>query len=45
MIAPTWLGFAVGEHLRNRLNTNQFRYVFLVIFLLMGLNLIRRALF
>ncbi|MGI9463787.1 MAG: TSUP family transporter [Aestuariivirgaceae bacterium] len=45
MVAPTWIGFAAGEYLRGKLNTEQFRYVFLVIFLLMGLNLIRKALF
>lgn len=44
LIAPTLLGFTLGEWLRNRLSGEGFRKAFLVVFLLMGLNLLRRAL-
>ncbi|AXS41021.1 sulfite exporter TauE/SafE family protein [Breoghania sp. L-A4] len=45
MIVPTLLGFTFGEILRRRLNDNRFRTAVLLIFLAMGLNLIRKALF
>lgn len=44
MIAPTVLGFAIGEKLRARISPQRFRLVVLVLFLLMGLNLIARTL-
>lgn len=44
MILPTIGGFAIGERLRERLNGKQFQRFVLVIFCIMGLNLIRRAL-
>ncbi len=44
MTIPALLGFTVGERLRRRLDADRFRTVVLVIFLIMGLNLIRRAL-
>lgn len=45
MIVPTLLGFSIGEQLRKRLDADRFRTAVLVLFLLMGLNLLRRALF
>lgn len=45
LIAPTLIGFSVGEALRKRLSQERFRLVFLYIFLALGLNLIRRAIF
>ncbi|MGF1477213.1 MAG: sulfite exporter TauE/SafE family protein [Geminicoccaceae bacterium] len=43
MVVPALIGFQVGEMIRSRLNTERFRTVVLVIFFLMGLNLIRKA--
>ncbi|MEM7743869.1 MAG: sulfite exporter TauE/SafE family protein [Pseudomonadota bacterium] len=43
MTIPALAGFTVGERLRRRLDADRFRTVVLVIFLIMGLNLIRRA--
>ncbi len=45
LLVPTFAGFAVGERLRHRLSEDGFRRFLLVIFALMGLNLIRRAAF
>ncbi|MEM8794530.1 MAG: sulfite exporter TauE/SafE family protein [Pseudomonadota bacterium] len=45
MIIPTLAGFWLGEQLRKRVDGKQFRALFLFVFFLMGLNLIRRALF
>lgn len=45
MLVPTFIGFSIGEYFRRRLNTERFRQIVLLIFLFMGLNLIRRALF
>jgi len=45
MIAPTLIGFTLGERLRQRFNSEQFHRVLLIIFCMMGLNLIRRAVF
>jgi len=45
MVLPTLLGFSAGERLRQRLDGQQFQKVVLCIFCLMGLNLIRRAVF
>ena len=45
MIVPTLIGFSIGERLRKRLDSGQFRTVVLCLFCLMGLNLIRRAYF
>lgn len=41
---PALLGFQIGERLRRFLDTEKFRTAVLVIFLLLGFNLIRRAL-
>ncbi len=43
MVIPTLLGFTLGEKLRHRLSGGQFQKAVLVIFFLMGLNLIRKA--
>lgn len=45
MVIPTLIGFSIGEKLRRRLHGDQFQTVVLCVFCLMGLNLIRRALF
>lgn len=44
LVLPALLGFWVGEALRRRLPVEKFQSTVLVIFLLMGLNIIRRAL-
>ncbi len=44
MIVPTLAGYALGERLRGRLDREQFQKVVLVVFCVMGLNLIRKAL-
>lgn len=43
MIVPTLLGFSIGEYLRRFLGGRQFQIAVLVLFFLMGLNLIRRS--
>lgn len=45
LLVPTLAGFAIGERLRHSLSEAQFRRWLLVVFFLMGLNLIRRAIF
>ena len=45
LLVPAFAGFAVGERVRHRLSENGFRRFLLVMFALMGLNLIRRAVF
>jgi len=45
MIVPTLIGFSLGEILRRRLDAQRFRTVLLMVFLVMGLNLIRKAVF
>jgi len=45
MVIPTLLGFSIGEKLRARLSGPQFHRAVLIIFCLMGLNMIRRGLF
>ncbi len=44
LIFPAFVGMYFGELARKRLNTEQFTKVFLIVFLLLGLNLIRRGL-
>lgn len=44
LMIPTIGGLVIGEQLRKRLSEDAFRKVLLFIFLLIGLNLIRRAL-
>ncbi|MFK7944192.1 MAG: sulfite exporter TauE/SafE family protein [Paracoccaceae bacterium] len=43
MFLPALAGFTLGENLRRRLDSDRFRTVVLVVFLVMGLNLIRKA--
>ncbi len=43
MIVPTLAGFALGEVIRRHLPADRFRTVVLLVFLVMGLNLLRRA--
>ncbi len=45
MILPALIGFTAGEALRARLSQERFRTVLMVVFLGLGLNLIRRAWF
>ncbi len=44
LLIPTFLGYSLGEAVRNRIDQQSFRLVFLAFFFLMGLNMIRRAL-
>ncbi|MFT6913053.1 MAG: putative membrane protein YfcA [Paracoccaceae bacterium] len=43
LILPTLAGFALGERIRGNLPQAKFRKVLLYVFLVLGLNLIRRA--
>ena len=43
MILPTIAGFSLGEVIRRRLHPERFKAVVLVFFLLMGINLLRKA--
>ena len=43
LTAPALVGFALGEAIRKRLGAERFRRVVLIVFLLMGLHLLRRA--
>ena len=43
MTVPAILGFQIGEVVRRRLDADRFRNVVLIIFGIMGLNLLRRA--
>ncbi|MGI9284080.1 MAG: sulfite exporter TauE/SafE family protein [Pseudomonadales bacterium] len=45
MIVPSLIGYTFGEIIRRHMDPEKFRYTVLVIFALMGVNLIRRALF
>lgn len=45
LLIPTFLGYSLGESVRNRIDQQSFRKVFLAVFFLMGLNMIRRAIF
>lgn len=45
LLIPAMLGFAVGEAARKRLSEQAFRRALLVAFAVMGLNLLRRAVF
>lgn len=44
LLVPTIAGFTLGEAIRERLSEAGFRRVLLLVFALMGLNLLRRAL-
>lgn len=43
MLLPTLIGFSLGELLRARLSADGFRTMILLTFLVLGLNMIRRA--
>ncbi len=43
MVLPTIAGFTLGERLRHRFDQQQFRRFVLILFAVMGANLIRRA--
>ena len=43
MVFPTLLGFQIGERVRAHLSEQRFRSVFFVVFFVLGLNLIRKA--
>ncbi|MFP7673375.1 sulfite exporter TauE/SafE family protein [Marivita sp. S0852] len=45
LIVPTLLGFAMGARVRARLSNARFRRVLLYVFLLLGLNLLRKGVF
>ncbi|MEO0635463.1 MAG: sulfite exporter TauE/SafE family protein [Pseudomonadota bacterium] len=45
MVVPALVGFAVGARLRQHIDSDRFRTIVLVLFLLIGVNLLRRALF
>ncbi|WP_439124459.1 sulfite exporter TauE/SafE family protein [Marivita sp.] len=45
LVIPTLIGFALGARLRQRISNEKFRKVLLYVFLLLGLNLLRRGLF
>ena len=43
MIIPTLFGFSIGERIRKLMSVEQFQKAVLLLFFLMGLNLIRRS--
>lgn len=43
VLVPTFIGMYYGEKLRKHMDTEQFTRVFLIVFLVLGLNLIRRG--
>ncbi len=43
LLIPTFIGMYVGEKIRKRMNIKQFTRAFLCLFLILGLNLIRRG--
>jgi uncharacterized membrane protein YfcA len=45
MLIPTLAGFTLGEALRSRMSGEVFRKTLLYVFLLLGLNLLRRSIF
>ena len=45
MLVPTIAGFTLGERIRSKLNGEAFRKTLLLVFLVLGANLLRRALF
>jgi len=45
MLIPTFAGFWIGERLRGKMSEQSFRKLILFVFFLMGLNLLRRAVF
>lgn len=45
LIIPTLMGFAIGEYIRRFISQEKFRTILLIVFLLIGLNLLRRGIF
>ncbi|WP_370541704.1 sulfite exporter TauE/SafE family protein [Actibacterium sp. 188UL27-1] len=45
LLVPSLIGFTLGEWLRARISPERFRLILLYVFVIVGLNLIRRALF
>jgi len=45
MVVPTLIGFSVGERLRGYASGPQFQTAVLLVFFMMGLNLVRKAVF
>jgi uncharacterized membrane protein YfcA len=45
LVVPTLLGFSLGARLRSRLSNEKFRKLVLYVFLILGLNLLRRGIF
>ncbi|MEM6565605.1 MAG: sulfite exporter TauE/SafE family protein [Pseudomonadota bacterium] len=43
MLVPTLIGFSLGEHMRSKLSFDGFRKAVLILFVFLGLNLIRRG--
>lgn len=43
MCLPTFLGFSLGERVRRKMDAGRFQKLVLLFFLLMGLNMVRRA--
>jgi uncharacterized membrane protein YfcA len=43
LLIPTFIGMYIGEKIRRRMNIEQFTRAFLCLFLILGLNLIRRG--
>jgi uncharacterized membrane protein YfcA len=45
MLIPTFIGFTLGESIREKLGGEAFRKTLLLVFLVLGANLLRRAIF
>ena len=45
LVVPTLLGFTLGAKLRSRFSNEGFRKLVLCVFLILGLNLLRRGIF
>jgi uncharacterized membrane protein YfcA len=45
VLIPTFAGFWIGERLRYKMSEQAFKKIVLIVFFLMGLNLLRRAFF
>lgn len=44
LLVPTFLGYTIGEMMRNHIDQRAFKKIFLGFFLIIGLNMIRQAL-
>jgi len=45
LVVPSLIGFSIGERVRHRLNEDRFKRLVLLFFFIMGINLIRKAIF